>query len=78
MFLVHLLDAVLASLGLDSALQSRIIMILDVVVRSPGQMLGNLRPLVSIDTVELENLLVLFGGPLHLLDVRVEVIVPSV
>ena len=52
-------------------------MVLNMVVRSPGQMLSNLRPLVSIDTMKLEYLLVLFRGPLHLLDVRVEVIVPS-
>jgi len=57
-------------------LQSRVEVVLYVVVRSPGKQLGDLRPLVSHVLVQLNNFLVFFFSPLVLLNIRVQVVVP--
>ena len=41
-------------------------------------MLRDLRPAIAVRLVQLEDALVLGGRPLDLLDVRVQVVVPSV
>ena len=52
-------------------------MVLDVVICAPRQVLGDLRPPIAIDLMHRQDLLVLSRGPLHLLDIRVQMIVPS-
>ena len=72
------LHALLASPLLKLALQSRVVVILDVIVCAPRQMLGNFGPPVAVNFVQLENFLILFGRPFDLLDVRIQMVVPSI
>lgn len=74
--IVHDLHALLACTLLELPLQRRVVMVLDVIVCSAGQVLGDLRPLVAVDFVEFEDLLIFFGGPLVLLNVWVQMVVP--
>jgi len=75
--MVELLNPCLASSLLHLPLECRVIMILNMVVGSALEVLGNLRPAVAVDLMVLEDLVVLLNSPLHLLDVRVEMVVPS-
>ena len=52
-------------------------MILDVIVGSSGKVLGNFRPTIAVDLVQLQNFPVFLESPLHLFYFWVEVIVPS-
>ena len=67
----------LPRLLLELPLQSRVVVVLDVVICAPRQVLGDLRPPIAIDLMHRQDLLVLSWGPLHLLDIRVQMIVPS-
>ena len=53
-------------------------MVLDMIVSSPGKMLCDLGPAVSILLVQNEYSLVFLVGPLVLLDIWVEMIVPPI
>ena len=55
----------------------RVIMVLNMIICPAFQVLGDLRPAVAVDLMVLEDFVVFFGSPLHLLDVWVQVIVPS-
>ena len=65
------------SLLLHLALQSRVIVVLDVVVSATREVFGDLRPLVAIDRVVFQYKTVLFFSPAIFLNLRVQVIVPS-
>lgn len=52
-------------------------MIFNVIVRSSIQILGDLRPSISVLQMEVQNFLVLFFGPPILLDIWVQVVVPT-
>ena len=71
------LHAVLARPLLKLTFQSRVVMVLDVVVRASGQLLSNLRPTIAKDLVQLKDKLVFMRRPLDLFDVWIEMIVPS-
>ena len=75
--LIDGLHTLLTSPLFNFAFQGRIIMVLDVVVRTAGQVLGNLRPAVAVDLMELKDTLILLEGPLDLFNVWIEMIVPS-
>ena len=47
------------------------------IICSAFQMLSYLGPTVAINFMVLKDLVILFDGPLHLLNVWVEVVVPS-
>ena len=49
------LHTVLARPLLKLSFQSRVVMVLDVVVRASGQLLSNLRPTVAKDLVQLKD-----------------------
>ena len=51
-------------------------MVLDVVVRSAGQVLGDFTPPVAIDLVQLKDSFILLSSPFDLLNVRIEMIMP--
>ena len=55
----------------------RVIMVLNMIICPAFQVLGDLRPAVAVDLMVLEDFVVFFGSPLHLLDVWIQVIVPS-
>ena len=74
--MVELLDPCLASSLLHLSLECRVIVVLNMVVGSAFEVLGDLRPAVAVDFMVLEDLVVLLEGPLHLLDVRIEMVVP--
>ena len=57
--------------------KGRVIMVLNMIICPAFQVLGDLRPAVAVDLMVLEDFVVFFGSPLHLLDVWVQVIVPS-
>ena len=75
--MVELLNPCLASSLLHLPFECRVIMVLNMVVGSSLEVFGDLRPAVAVDLVVLENLVVLLNRPLHLLDVWVEMVVPS-
>ena len=52
-------------------------MVLDVVVSPALEVLGDFRPPVAVDLVALKDFVVFLCGPLELLDVWVQVVVPS-
>lgn len=52
-------------------------MVLDGVVGAPGQHLGHLGPLAAVRSVRQEQDPLLVQHPLHLQDVRVQVVVPT-
>lgn len=52
-------------------------MVLDGVVGAPGQHLGHLGPLAAVRSVRQEQDPLLVQHPLHLQDVRVQVVVPA-
>ena len=76
--MVELLNSCLAGSLLHLPFECRVVMVLNMVVGSSLEVLGDLRPAVAVDLVVLEYLVVLFNGPLHLLDVRVEMVVPPI
>lgn len=53
-------------------------MVLYVVIGAPGEFLGDLRPAIAVDLVQLQDHQIFLPGPLVLLDVRVQVVVPAV
>lgn len=53
-------------------------MVLDVVVGAAREFLRDLRPAVPVGLVQLQDEHVLLPGPLVLLDVGIQVVVPSV
>ena len=57
--------------------KGRVIMVLNMIICPAFQVLGDLRPPIAIDLMHRQDLLVLSWGPLHLLDIRVQMIVPS-
>ena len=71
------LHAVLARPLLKLAFQSRVIMVLDVIIGPAFEVFCNLRPAVTIDLVVFKDFVILFRRPFYLLDVRVQVVVPS-
>ena len=71
------LHAVLARPLLKLTFQSRVVMVLDVVIRAAGQLLSNLRPTIAKDLVQLEDELVFVRCPFDFFDVWIEMIVPS-
>ena len=74
---VEFLDARLACLSLNPALECGIVVVFDVVVSPAWQVLGDLRPLVAVEAVELKDFLILLGSPLYFLYVGVQVVMPS-
>ena len=58
-------------------LQSRVEPVLDVIVCPPWQEFGDLRPFIAVLPVSRDDLQVLLVGPLILLDIRVQMIMPS-
>ena len=70
------LHAVLARPLLKLTFQSRVVMVLDVVIRASGQLLSNLRPTVAKDLVQLKDELVFVRRPLDFFDVWIKMIVP--
>ena len=74
--MVELLNPCLASSLLHLPFECRVIMVLNMVVGSAFEVLGDLRPAIAVDLVILEDLVVLLKSPLHLLDVWVEMVVP--
>ena len=75
--LVKLFNFGLPSPLLHFPFKGRVIMVLNMIISSAFQVLGNLRPAVTVDPMVLEDFVVFFRRPLHLLDVRIQVIVPS-
>ena len=75
--LVKLFNFGLPSPLLHFPFKGRVIMVLNMIISSAFQVLGNLRPAVTVDPMVLEDFVVFFCRPLHLLDVRIQVIVPS-
>ena len=75
--LVKLFNFSLSSPLFHFPFKGRVIMVLNMIISSAFQVLGNLRPAVAVDPMVLEDFVVFFGRPLHLLDVRIQVIVPS-
>ena len=76
LFVIDELHAVLAGPLLKLAFQSRIVVVLNVVIRAAGQLLGDLRPTIAKDLVQLKDGLVFMRCPLDFFDVRIEMIVP--
>ena len=74
--LVKEFHALLTIFLLKFPFQSRIVVVLDVVVCAPWQILGDLRPSVTVFLVELKDKQVLLPCPFVFLDVRIQVIVP--
>ena len=74
---VELLNPCLASPLFHLPFEGGIIMVLNMVVGSAFEVLGDLRPAVAVDLMVLKDLVVLFESPLHLLDIGVEMVVPS-
>ena len=56
--------------------QSRVVMVLNVIVRAAGQLLSNLRPTIAKDLVQLKDQLVFVRRPLDFFDVWIKMIVP--
>ena len=56
--------------------QSRVVMVLDVVIRAAGQLLSNLRPTIAKDLVQFKDELVFMRSPLDFFDVWIKMIVP--
>ena len=56
--------------------QSRVVMVLDVVIRAAGQLLSNLRPTIAKDLVKLKYELIFMRRPLDFFDVWIKMIVP--
>ena len=52
-------------------------MILYVVVSASRKVLSNFRPTIAVGLMEFKDAKVLLSSPLYLLDIRVQVIVPS-
>lgn len=77
LFVIDQLHPLLSRPLLDLPFQSRVIMVLNVVVCAAREVLGDLRPSISICLMELQDALVFGGRPLDLFDVGVEMIVPS-
>ena len=75
--LVDGFHTLLAGSLLDFALESGVVMVLDVIICAAGEVLGDLGPAVTIDFVELKNSLVFLVSPLNLFNVWIEMIVPS-
>ena len=75
--LVKLFNFGLPSPLLHFPFKGRVIMVLNMIISPAFQVLGNLRPAVAVDPMVLEDFVVFFGRPLHLLDVWIQVIVPS-
>ena len=75
--MVDELHAVLARPLLNLAFQSRVVMVLDVVICAAGQLLSNLRPTIAKDLMQLENELVFVRCPFDFFYVWIEMIVPS-
>ena len=75
--MVDELHAVLARPLLDLAFQSRVVMVLDVVICAAGQLLSNLRPTIAKDLVQFKDKLVFMRSPLDFFDVWIKMIVPS-
>jgi len=63
---------------LQLALERRVEVVLDVVVRAAGQQLSDLRPLAPHVLVQLYYLRVLLLCPLVLFNVRVQMVVPPI
>ena len=61
---------------LETALQRRVVVVLDMVVRSAREVLRNFTPPVAIDLVQFKDSFILLGGPFNLLNVWVEMIMP--
>ena len=53
-------------------------MVLDVIISPAFKVFCYLRPAVSVDLVVFKDFVILFRSPFYLLDVRVQVVVPSV
>ena len=52
-------------------------MVLDVIIGPTFEVFCNLRPAITIDLVVFKDFIILFRSPFYLLDVRVQVVVPS-
>ena len=78
LLLVDELHTVLARSLLQFTLQSGVVVILDMIVGATGKVLCNFRPPIAVNFVQLEDLLVFFCRPLNLLDVRIQVVMPSI
>ena len=52
-------------------------MVLNMIIGSAFQVLRDLRPAIAVDFMVLKDLIVFFHGPFHLLNVRIEMIMPS-
>lgn len=76
LLLVNLLHSLLSCPLLDLPLQSRVVVILDVVVSAAREVLGNLRPTIAVLLVQLKDALVFGSRPLDFLDVGVQMVVP--
>ena len=65
---LHLL---LTTALLELSLKCRVVVVLDVVVGAAREVLGNLRPLVAVDLVQVEDLFIFLSCPLHLFNLGV-------
>ena len=77
LFIVDELHSLLASPLLNLPFQSGVIVILYVVVSASREVLSNLRPTIAVGLMEFKDAKVLLSSPLNLLDIWVQVIVPS-
>jgi len=75
--LVEALDAGLTGLLLHFSLERGVEVVLDVVVSAAREKLRDFRPSVAVLQVQVQNLLVFFFSPPVLLDVGVQMVVPS-
>ena len=73
---VELLDPSLPRPLFHLSFKCGIVVVLNMVVGAAFQVLCDLRPAVAVDLMVLEDLVILLYGPLHLLNVWVQMIVP--
>ena len=62
---------------LETALERRVVVVFNVVVRSTRQVLSDFAPPITIDFMKLKDSLILLGCPFNLLNVWIKMIVPS-
>ena len=78
--MIRLTNLGISKVFVDSTLvlaMGRVEVILDAIVRAPGKVLGDISPLVPKPLVQVKNLLLLILIDRCLVNVRVQVIVPS-
>jgi hypothetical protein len=74
---IKTLDSGLARLLLELAAKCRVVVVLNVIVSPSWEVLGNFGPAIAVEGVVLQDERVLLLGPAVLLDLRVQVVMPS-